>query len=98
MTFSVLGGREIRGRSGTILEGESGANDPVGIALMIGMIEFATSDDGSFWTVVEEFAIEMVGGAAVGVAGAAVLLPLDAPRRAARAARSTRSACSPRPA
>ena len=50
--FSVLGGREIAGRTGTILEGESGANDPVGIALMIGMIEFATSDDGSFWTVV----------------------------------------------
>ena len=76
VTFSVLGGREIRGRTGTILKGESGANDPVGIALMIGIIELATSDDGSFWTVVEEFAIEMVGGAAVGVAGAAVLVPL----------------------
>ena len=49
VTFSVLGGREIRGRTGTILKGESGANDPVGIALMIGMIELATSDDGSFW-------------------------------------------------
>ena len=76
VTFSVLGGREIRGRTGTILQGESGANDPAGIALMIGMIELATSDDGSFWTVVEEFAIEMIGGAAVGIAGAAVLLPL----------------------
>ena len=76
VTFSVLGGREIRGRTGTILKGESGANDPVGIALMIGMIELATSDDGSFWTVVQEFAIEMTGGAAVGVAGAALLLPL----------------------
>ena len=83
VTFSVLGGREIGGRTGTILKGESGANDPVGIALMIGMIELATSDDGSFWTVVEEFAIEMVGGVAVGVAGAAVLLPLM--RRAAAA-------------
>jgi cell volume regulation protein A len=76
VTFSVLGGREIRGRTGTILKGESGANDPVGIALMIGMIEWATSDDGSFWTVVREFAVEMVGGVAVGVAGAALLLPL----------------------
>jgi cell volume regulation protein A len=74
VTFSVLGGREVRGRTGTILKGESGANDPVGIALMIGMIEFATSDDGSFWTVVNEFVVEMLGGAAVGVAGAAVLL------------------------
>ena len=76
VTFSVLGGREIVGRTGTILKGESGANDPVGIALMIGMIELATSDDGSFWNVVSEFAVEMVGGAAVGAAGAALLLPL----------------------
>jgi potassium/hydrogen antiporter len=76
VTFSVLGGREIRGRTGTILQGESGANDPVGIALMIGMIELATSDHGSFWTVVEEFVVEMAGGAVVGVVGAAALLPL----------------------
>ncbi len=76
VTFSVLGGREIRGRTGTILKGESGANDPVGIALMIGMIELATSDDGSFWAVVEEFAIEMAGGIAVGALGAALLLPV----------------------
>ena len=76
VTFSVLGGREIAGRTGTILKGESGANDPVGIALMIGMIELATSDDGSFWTVVSEFAVEMVGGVAVGAAGALLLLPL----------------------
>jgi cell volume regulation protein A len=33
VVFSVLGRREVAGRSGTILEGESGANDPVGIAL-----------------------------------------------------------------
>ena len=31
VVFSVLGQREISGRSGTILEGESGANDPVGM-------------------------------------------------------------------
>ncbi|MEJ7567465.1 MAG: cation:proton antiporter [Gaiellaceae bacterium] len=76
VTFSVLAGREIRGRTGTILQGESGANDPAGIALMIGMIELATADGGSFWIVIREFAIEMVGGAAVGIAGAAALLPL----------------------
>ena len=46
VTFSVLAGKEVEGRSGTILEGESGFNDPVGIALMIGMVELATSDDG----------------------------------------------------
>jgi len=42
VTFSVLAGRDVSGRSGTILEGESGFNDPVGIALMIGMVELAT--------------------------------------------------------
>ena len=60
--FSVLGRREVSGRTGTILEAESGANDPVGIALMIGMIEFATSDDGTMWTVVREFVLEMTFG------------------------------------
>jgi potassium/hydrogen antiporter len=72
--FSVLGNREIAGRTGTILEAESGLNDPVGIALMIGMIDFATSDHGSAWTIVREFAIEMAVGLAVGVAGAYLLL------------------------
>ena len=38
--FSVLGNREVGGRSGTILEGESGANDPVGIALMLGVLAY----------------------------------------------------------
>lgn len=38
VVFSVLGRREITGRSGTIVEGESGANDPVGIALMTSLI------------------------------------------------------------
>jgi potassium/hydrogen antiporter len=74
--FSVLGQREIRGRAGTILEGESGVNDPVGIALMIGMIELAQNADASFWVVVEEFTIEMTIGLAVGVVGAAAMRPL----------------------
>ena len=38
VVFSVLGQREVQGRSGTILKGESGANDPVGIALMASLI------------------------------------------------------------
>jgi potassium/hydrogen antiporter len=72
--FSVLGRREVGGRTGTILEGESGVNDPVGIALMLGMIEFATHADSTFWVVVREFAVEMSVGLAVGVAGAWVVL------------------------
>lgn len=74
--FSVLGKREIAGRTGTILEGESGANDPVGIALMIGMVEYATHDHASFWTVIREFAVEMSVGLAIGIAGAILARPL----------------------
>jgi potassium/hydrogen antiporter len=73
--FSVLGDKEIRGRAGTILEGESGVNDPVGIALMIGMIELAQEADASFWIVVEEFSREMSIGLVGGLLGAAALRP-----------------------
>jgi cell volume regulation protein A len=72
--FSVLGKREVGGRTGTILEGESGVNDPVGIALMLGMIEFATHADSTFWVVIREFLVEMSVGLAVGVVGAWVVL------------------------
>ena len=72
--FSVLGKREIGGRTGTILEGESGVNDPVGIALMIGMLELATHADATFWVVVREFVVEMTVGLAIGVAGAFLVI------------------------
>jgi potassium/hydrogen antiporter len=72
--FSVLGKREVGGRTGTILEGESGVNDPVGIALMLGMIEFATHTDATFWIVVREFLLQMSIGLAIGIAGAWLLL------------------------
>lgn len=70
VVFSVLGRREVSGRSGVILEGESGANDPVGIALMVALL--ATAGVGGFgavWTGVTEFVLQMVVGAAVGIAG-----------------------------
>ena len=51
-------------------------NDPVGIALMIGMVELATEDDGDFSIVVTEFAKEMAVGLAVGIFGALLLLPV----------------------
>ncbi len=73
--FSVLGGREIGGRSGVILQGESGANDPVGIALMLGLLEVATSD-GTWSTIVVSFAVAMAVGLAVGVAGGLALVQL----------------------
>jgi potassium/hydrogen antiporter len=74
VTFSVLGRREVVGSTGTILEGESGMNDPVGIALLIGMVELAQHSDATFWVVVQEFAVEMTVGLVVGVAGGLLLI------------------------
>jgi potassium/hydrogen antiporter len=74
--FSVLGRREIAGRSGTTLEGEAGVNDPAGIALMLGMIELASQEDASRFVVLREFAVEMSIGAAMGLLGALILVPL----------------------
>ncbi len=67
--FSVLGDREIAGRTRTILEGESGANDPVGIALMLGLIELATHSDASFLVVIRVFCEQVAIGLAIGIAG-----------------------------
>ena len=74
--FSVLGNREVGGRSGTILEGESGVNDPIGIALVIGIVEYATHPGATPWTIVGEVGIELAVGLAVGLAGGAALIPL----------------------
>jgi cell volume regulation protein A len=70
VVFSVLRrGHQLRGRTRTILEGESGANDPVGIALMLGLIAFATHADASFWIVVRVFDEQVAIGLLVGLAG-----------------------------
>jgi cell volume regulation protein A len=69
VVFSVLGQREVSGRSGVILEGESGANDPVGIALMASLVTAGGLSAGAFAQVGGEFLLQMGVGAAVGVAG-----------------------------
>jgi cell volume regulation protein A len=76
VTFSVLAGKEVEGRSATILEGESGFNDPVGIALMIGMIELATVPEAGVADVAWEFLREMGIGLAEGAVAGFVLLQL----------------------
>ena len=76
VTFSVLAGKEVGGRTGTILEGEAGFNDPVGIALMIGMIELATDSDASVADVAFEFLREMGIGLALGAVAGALMLHL----------------------
>jgi cell volume regulation protein A len=74
VVFSVLGQREVAGRSGTILEGESGANDPVGIALMTSLLAAGGIGAGALGHVAGEFALQMGVGAAVGFLGGRALL------------------------
>ena len=68
VVFAVLGKRDIEGRSGTILEGESGVNDPVGIALL-GALLVAGSGANAAISGVGDFLLQMVVGTAVGLAG-----------------------------
>jgi potassium/hydrogen antiporter len=72
--FSVFGRKEIAGRTGTILEGESGANDPVGIALMLAAVSLAQTDSTSVASAVGEFLLELGVGIALGMIGAYFLL------------------------
>jgi potassium/hydrogen antiporter len=74
VVFSVLGRREVVGRSGTILEGESGANDPVGIALMSSLLSAGGLSAAAAGHVAGEFALQMGVGAAIGVLGGRALL------------------------
>jgi cell volume regulation protein A len=70
VVFSVLGRREVTGRTGVILEGESGANDPVGIALMVSLLAGGLN----VGSVAGDFALQMVIGGVVGVVGGKLLM------------------------
>jgi potassium/hydrogen antiporter len=74
VVFSVLGQREVAGRSGTILEGESGANDPVGIALMASLIAVGGIGAGAAVHIAGDFVLEMGVGAVIGLVGGRTLL------------------------
>jgi cell volume regulation protein A len=74
VVFSVLGQREIAGRASTILEGESGANDPVGIALMVSLIAAGGVSTGALGHIATTFLLQMAVGATVGVLGGLALL------------------------
>jgi cell volume regulation protein A len=69
VVFAVLANKEIAGRTSAILEGESGFNDPAGIALLLGFVQIATHANSSLLNVFVSFAVEMSVGAAIGVVG-----------------------------
>jgi len=74
VVFSVLGGKEIEVRSGTILEGESGANDPVGIALMLGLVDAGALTGSALGSIGVGFLTQTIVGGAVGIVSGRLLL------------------------
>ncbi len=71
--YSVLrGGGKTRAR--TILEGESGFNDPVGISLMVAAVAYLGPDGASAGDSVVRFAKELGIGAAIGIGAGLVLI------------------------
>jgi cell volume regulation protein A len=72
--YAVLRGRSGSERARTVLEGESGFNDPAGIALMVAVTAAVATAHSSYghsaWRFVEELAI----GSAGGVVGGMILL------------------------
>jgi potassium/hydrogen antiporter len=81
VVFSLLANRTIHGRTPAILEGESGFNDPAGIALLLGFVQLATHPQHSVIAVFGTFAIAMAVGCAFGVAAGFGLRWLLHPRR-----------------
>jgi cell volume regulation protein A len=74
VVFSVLGKRELAGRSGTILEGESGANDPVGIALMASLLSAGGLSGHAVGHIAGDFLLQLGLGALFGLVGGRLLL------------------------
>jgi potassium/hydrogen antiporter len=74
VVFSVFGQREVAGRTGVLLEGESGANDPVGIALLGALLTAHGGAASVAGQVALQFLLQMTVGVAVGIAGGIVLL------------------------
>src|SRR6201996_2103774 len=74
VVFSLFGRRQIAGRTGVLLEGESGANDPVGIALLSSLLAAHGGAASVVWHVVGQFALQMAVGVGVGVGGGLALL------------------------
>lgn len=67
--FSVLRGRAVgfKYRLRELIEFESGTNDPMAIFLTIGLIQYLTSPDMSWWALVMLFLMQMSVGLVAGV-------------------------------
>lgn len=67
--FSVLKERALglKGKIRPLLEFESGINDPTAVVLVIGLTQAATSPEMSIWSLLGNFASEMVLGGVIGL-------------------------------
>jgi potassium/hydrogen antiporter len=74
VVFSVLGQREVSGPAGLILQGESGANDPVGIALMTSLLAAGTLTLPAIGHASLTFTVQLVVGGLLGFVGARFLV------------------------
>lgn len=83
--YAVLRGRSGAGRARTVLEGESGFNDPAGIALMVAVTAAVAGEHSSYGDATLRFVHELALGSAAGAAGGLALLAV---LRAARPAPS----------
>ena len=67
-------GLRLRPRVGATLEIESGTNDPFAIFLTLALVGLLLAADESWWTVLQELAVEAVGGALIGLIGGRALV------------------------
>lgn len=72
VVFSVLRGQPV-GRARTVLEAESGANDPVGISVVAALLAAGSVSAQDLGVAAGDVAVQLVVGVAVGVVGSRVL-------------------------
>ena len=72
--YAVMRGRTGSERARTVLEGESGFNDPAGIALMVAVTAAVATSHSSYGDSAFRFVEELAVGLAAGVVGGMILL------------------------
>ncbi len=74
IVFGLLGRNPVAGRVATVLEGESGTNDPVGISLMTALLGAGSITLSGLAHAGSTFALQICVGTVVGVTGGQALL------------------------
>lgn len=74
--FSVLRSRDLslKGKLSSILELESGSNDPMAVFLTLGIIQLINIPDTGFWDIIGTFFLQMGLGSILGIIGGKVMV------------------------